>query len=170
MATTYTLIDKATVGSGGAASIEFTSIPNTYTDLIILCSLRTNAGFTADNLNIQFNGSSSSFTAKNIYATGSGTPSSSSFTSGEIAGINAANTTANTFSNTTIYIPNYASSNYKSISTDSGIENNATRGDLSMYATLWSNTAAITSVKLLSANAANFVQYSTACLYGIKNS
>ena len=164
------LIETKTVGSGGASNIEFTglgSYSSLYTDLYLVCSLRSDAAFTADNLLIQFNGSSSNFTAKNIYGTGSGTPISQSFTTGEVAGFNAANTTANTFSNTTIYIPNFSSSNYKSISTDSSVENNAARGDDSLYATLWSNTAAITSIKLVSAVAANFVQNSTVSLYGI---
>jgi hypothetical protein len=170
VATTYTLIAKTTVGAGGAANIDFTSIPSTYTDLLIQCSLRSDGAFTADNLNVQFNNSSANFTARNIYSTGANPLNSQTFTSGEVAGFNAASTTANTFSNTTIYIPNYASSRSKSISTDSSIENNASRGDDSFYATLWSSTAAITSVKLLSAAGANFVQYSSAYLYGIKNS
>ena len=41
MATTYTLISSVTVGSGGAASIEFTSIPSTYTDLVLKLSARS---------------------------------------------------------------------------------------------------------------------------------
>jgi hypothetical protein len=35
MATTYEIIASVTVGSGGAANIEFTSIPATYTDLVL---------------------------------------------------------------------------------------------------------------------------------------
>jgi hypothetical protein len=41
MATTYEIIASVTVGSGGAANIEFTSIPATYTDLVVLFSART---------------------------------------------------------------------------------------------------------------------------------
>ena len=44
MANTYTLIASSTAGSGGAAYIEFTSIPNTYTDLLVMLSLRTAGG------------------------------------------------------------------------------------------------------------------------------
>jgi hypothetical protein len=40
MANTYTLISSVTVGSGGAANIEFTSIPQTYTDLLYKISGR----------------------------------------------------------------------------------------------------------------------------------
>jgi hypothetical protein len=42
MATTYEIISSVTVGSGGAANIEFTSIPATYTDLYVLASIRSN--------------------------------------------------------------------------------------------------------------------------------
>jgi hypothetical protein len=169
MATTYKAIATVTVGSGGAANIEFTSIAADWTDLIILCSLRSNSASTADNLKIELNGSTSNFTARSIYSTSDSSPNSYSFSIGEIAGINATNTTASVFSNTTIYICNYASANNKSISTDSVAENNATRGDLSLYATLWSNSSAITSIKLVAAGG-NFIQYSTATLYGISNS
>ena len=41
MADTYTLISSVTVGAGGASSIDFTSIPATYTDLLVKFSLRT---------------------------------------------------------------------------------------------------------------------------------
>ena len=40
MAVTHNLISTITVGSGGAASIDFTSIPQTYTDLLVKISLR----------------------------------------------------------------------------------------------------------------------------------
>jgi hypothetical protein len=41
MANTYEAIATVTVGSGGATDIEFTSIPGTYTDLLIKSSLRS---------------------------------------------------------------------------------------------------------------------------------
>jgi hypothetical protein len=172
MANTFKLISKSIL-TGNQTGIEFTglgSYSSDYTDLYLLCSLRTDAAVTGDNLLIQFNTSSANFSARNIYHTGSGTPVSQSFTTGEIAGMNATGTTSNTFSNTGIYIPRFSSSYYKSISTDSVIEKNDTRGDGSIYATVWSSTAAITSLKLVSAAGANFVQHSSVYLYGIKNS
>jgi hypothetical protein len=70
-----------------------------------------------------------------------------------------------------MYIPNYAGSTNKSFSTESATENNGTGADLVMRAHLWSNTAAITSIKLFAANGSgNFGQYSTAVLYGISKS
>ena len=54
---------------------------------------------------------------------------------------------------------------------DTAIENNATAGYLGMYYITTTLTSAITSIELRDySNANNIVQYSTATLYGIKNS
>jgi len=73
--------------------------------------------------------------------------------------------TANTFASAEIYIPNYTSSNYKSLSVDFVGENNATTSYQYFTAGLFSNTSAITSLVIDGTD--NFVQYSTATLYGI---
>jgi hypothetical protein len=168
MANTYTLIASSTAGAGGVANIEFTSIPSTYTDLQILCSLDSSISAGADDIYIQFNGSASNFNWKNALGTGSSAISQNN-TNNQAGSIPAANVTASAFGSASLYIPNYAGSNYKSISSDSVVENNGTTGYQALYATLWSNTAAITSIKLLPSSG-TFLQYSTAYLYGIKNS
>jgi hypothetical protein len=172
MANTFELIASSTVGAGGAASIDFTSIPQTYTDLVVKVSARNDAATTVGGLWIQFNGSSANLSARVLYGTGSAAGSFSDTT--VFAYSDAASATANTFSNVEYYIPNYAGSNNKSLSVDSVMENNATAASSALTAGLWSNTSAITSIKLLTFNnsnsaAANFVQYSTAYLYGVKN-
>jgi hypothetical protein len=80
--------------------------------------------------------------------------------------------TASTFSNGEFYIPNYASANNKSVSFDSVTENNkATDQILALNAGLWADSAAITSIKLeVNGGTYNISQYSSATLYGIKNS
>jgi hypothetical protein len=168
MANTYTLIASSTVGSGGAANIEFTSIPGTYTDLLVLTSARsTRNSDTIDDYVIRFNDSTTSYSAKRLYGNGSSAVSDSPT---DIRGFAVAdNSTSNTFSNNTFYIPNYTSSNYKSVSIDGVNENNSSTAFLGLVAGLWSNTAAITKITLL-ANNGNLMQYSTAYLYGIKNS
>ena len=75
--------------------------------------------------------------------------------------------TASTFANVEYYFPNYTSSNFKSFSVDSVHENNVTAGFSWLGANLWSNTAPITSLSF-SLDFGNFVQYSTATLYGIR--
>jgi hypothetical protein len=164
MANTYTLISSVTLASS-QSTMTFSSIPSTYTDLKLVVSARLDAVDT-DNL-ISFNGSTTSLTSKRLVGIGSGTPSSDSPT--RYAGqVDASSYTASTFSNTEIYIPNYAGSTNKSYSVDTVVENNATGAPMALAAGLWSNTAAITSITL-TANTGNYVQYTTAYLYGVKN-
>ena len=171
MALTYVTIATVTVGSGGAANIEFTSIPATYTDLLIKASIRTTDSSVVDTVGISFNSNASNYSWRRLR--GNGTNVTSTNASGENdveTGYATADTaTASTFGNLEFYIPNYASSNYKSFSSDGVSENNATEAYTGLWASLWSNTSAITSVKLIPVTGANFKQYSTATLYGIKN-
>lgn len=166
MAVTYKLIQTITVGSGGAANIEFTSIPQTYTDLHLVIS-----GRSADTIiacQVEFNGSTSSHSGRFLEGDGS-TVYSYTTTSTIGAFITKSSDTASTFGSASIYIPNYTSSNHKSFSVDTTTENNATTAYPALFAKLWSNTSAITSI-LLKPQVANFAQYSSASLYGIKNS
>jgi hypothetical protein len=164
MANTMTLIASSTVGSGGAASIDFTSIPATYTDLKLVASTRM-AGSSANYITL--NGSSSTFTNKLLYGNG-GTAVSASPSGNRAVDQNDSSTTSSTFSNLEIYIPNYTGSNNKSFSQDGVTENNGSVAYAEMWASLWSTTSAITSLSL-TAGSSTFVQYSTAYLYGVKN-
>jgi len=167
MPNTYYLLASNTVGSGGTASITFSSIPSTYTDLVIKSSARTTSG--APVYVFQFNGSSTNWYYKSLEGYGSGAPASGG-SANAYSGVVEGSNTANTFNNNEYYIPNYAGSNYKSMSCDSVTENNGTTAYASFYANSWSNTAAIASITITPSNATNFVQYSTFYLYGIKNS
>jgi hypothetical protein len=168
---TFTKIASVTVGSGGAASIDFTSIPATYTDLVIKASLRNSASYR--QVIIKYNNSSADFTLRNILGDGS---AANSYTYAAF-GFNligyaplAGTDTASTFGNLEAYFPNYAGSTNKSTSFDAVSENNGTTAYALLQAGLWSQTAAINQLTLLPFGAVNFVQYSTATLYGIKNS
>lgn len=167
MATTFTLISSVSVGAGGAADITFSSIPSTYTDLVLCLTGRfsSGAGFSL----ISLNGSSANFSNRILEGNGS---AASSFVNGSTnyaGALDGSGDTANTFSNTQYYIPNYAGSTNKSISFEAVMENNGTTAYIDAGALLWSNTAAITSIKLATHTAANYAQYSTAYLYGVKN-
>lgn len=167
---TFTQIGSAVVvGSGGQASIDFTSIPSTYTDLQINWILRTNNDPDAGNYGlvaIAFNGSTSNITRRNILGTGSSALSQNA-TNAQIA-IDGLNNTASTFANGMIYLPNYAGSTNKSASSDNIMEQNSTAAFSALNAILWSQTAAINQITL-SAVSGSFVQYSTAYLYGVSN-
>jgi hypothetical protein len=166
MANTYTLIEAKTV-STAVASVEFTSIPATYTDILIKLSARSSRSAENDDLKLTFNSVITDRTG--LYLLGDGSSAATGTATVNAGLIDGATATASTFGNQDIYIPNYASSNFKSISVDSVTENNATGAHASFFASLWSSTSAITSI-LLAPNAGNFVQYSTFYLYGIKNS
>jgi len=168
MATTYTLIDKATVGSGGVSSVTFSSIPQTYTDLKVVISARGSTSGVDPTGYISFNGSTSTFTFKWLYGTGSAAGSTSGST-GQNWDYNGSTSTASTFGNAEIYIPNYTSSNNKSFSIDTVQENNATYGSEIMGAALWSTGSAITTIAF-SPQSGTFNEFSTFYLYGIKNS
>ncbi len=167
MPNTFELIASSTVGAGGTANITFSSIPSTFTDLIIKLSARSSDSATSAGVVMQFNGSSSSLSYRLLEGDGS-TAASYNGTTGRVGVTDAATSTASTFGSLEVYIPNYAGSTNKSSSTDSVQETNATTAYADLSANLWSNTAAITSIAL-TLQAGSFVQYSTAYLYGVKN-
>lgn len=164
-------IQTVTVGSGGAANIEFTSIPQTYTDLVVKMTARTNTANNVQSMNVEFNGSGgTAYSSRTLYALNSGTPASTSASSDskiQFAAYAAGDSvTASTFSNFEFYIPNYTSSNNKSVSADVVTENNSANNILLLTAGLWANSAAITSIKIIP-NSGSLMQYSTATLYGV---
>jgi hypothetical protein len=170
MATTYKLISSVTVGSGGAASMNFTSIPQTYTDLQMLVTMRKATSDSTD-LRITFNGVTSGYFYRHLKGNGAtvygGGQNNSSYYYIEDV-VPGSDYTANTFGSATIYIPNYTSSNAKSMSTDGVSENNSTTAFINLNSGLTNATAAITSIGINAATG-NLAQYSTAYLYGISN-
>jgi len=168
MAVTHKLIETVTVGSGGAASIVFSSIPQTYTDLQVLFSLRGDADTVVAW--VRFNGLTTNLSSRLLLGSGSAASSQSDASNIKMQGaIGASPFTASVFANSSLYIPNYAGSTNKSMSVDYVSENNATTAWMGLTAGLWSSTSAITQITLLSSSG-NLVQYSSASLYGIKNS
>lgn len=160
---TFTQIGSAvTVGSGGAASIDFTSIPSTYTDLVVKLSVRGSGLY---NVLMSINSSTTNFSYRLLEGDGASAASYNS-TTGRLG--NTVTTTASTFSSIEVYLPNYASSTNKSYSVDAVSEANATTAYADLTAGLWSNTSAITALGF-TMSTGNFVQYSTAYLYGVSN-
>ena len=169
MAANYVLLERIELNDT-AASVDFTNIPQSgYTDLKIVVSGRINAAAVDAHMYLTFNNN-----ASNAYSfkflRGNGAAASSYAETNETslnlyATVDGNSATSNTFSNAEIYIPNYTSSNYKSLSVDAVQENNATTAYQHFYAGIWNNTAAITSVKLT--GSASWLQYSTFSLYGL---
>ena len=167
MATTYTLISSVTVGATAVASMNFTSIPATYTDLKVVISARNETG-PAGNILMGFNSSTSSFV--NLFIQGDGAGVAASSVAQMIGDMDGSGETANTFNNVEVYIPNYLVSQNKQISIFGLNETNATAASMAAVASLWRNTAAITSITLDPLDgAATFQIGSSFYLYGISN-
>jgi hypothetical protein len=158
------LIQSKTLASA-AAQIEFTSIPQDATDLVIVMSLAT--ANTDVSIYIRFNGSSSGYQWKNLLGLGSGSGISqnTSTSAGQIGGMKA--TTSNTFANAQCYIPNYTGSTNKSYSADSVSEANSAAAYVFFVDGLWTGTPAITSLTLFESTGGNLLAGSTASLYKI---
>lgn len=172
MATTYEAIAKS-IATGSSTTVTFSSIPSTYTDLLISYSAR-NAN---DTIYMFFNGQTApqtTYSNTRVYGNGAtATSARDTSTNGFVRyGINYTSATANTFCNTEIYIPNYAGSSNKCFTISTVTEDNlASTGyaNVNAQASLWSNTAAITSISFIGIGG-NLVAGSSFYLYGIKNS
>ena len=175
MAVTYKKIASVTVGSGGVSAITFSSIPNTYTDLICLVSHRSSNAVSGSNqgLGMKINGVTTNRTYRRLEGYDSTGVAGDSGTGALVGLIQGASTTASTFASFEVYIPNYAGSTNKSFSAIGVTENNSASGvDQHMIAQLWSQTTAIDSIEFFNSSSGSdtFVQYSTATLYGISKS
>jgi hypothetical protein len=167
---TYTLI-SSNVLSSSAASVNFSAIPATYTDLVIRLSLRAANASVSPTVYYLFNSDTLgatgySWTRLTGNGSSAGTSRSSNFGAGAFFA-NGDSSTSDTFSSNEIYIPNYLASTYKAVSVVSATETNATAVTIATHAELYSVTTAITSIKLQAD--VNFLTGSSFYLYGISN-
>ena len=170
MANTYTLISSNVLASS-AASVTFSAIPSTYTDLVLRMSARRSNLATSGSFRMRFNGLTTSiYSFTDLTSSGSAAYSaraiSSAIAEPETVGDTA---TANTFSSHEFYIPNYTATQNKPMSAFSVAEDNATAAEMSVAAYLLSSTAAINEI-LIYPPSGNFMTGSSFYLYGIKNS
>jgi hypothetical protein len=167
---TYTLI-SSNVLTSSAASVTFSSIPATYTDLVLRASIRTDAAGTNYVLSRFNSDTAGNYSYTHLGGTGSAANS--------FSGINAtfnyyyntstAADTSNTFSSLEIYVPSYLASQNKPSSGFQTSENNATAAYIGAEANLWRSTSAITTILLSPSASANFVSGSSFYLYGISS-
>jgi type IV pilus biogenesis protein CpaD/CtpE len=161
----YELVETIEVGSGGAASIEFTSIPQTGVDLLLVASSRNTGSI--GNLKINLNNDTgANYAYLDLYGTGSSASSSSgsSFTSLLLRQGDSGDT-ANTFSNSSLYISNYTSSTAKSVSADAVSENNGSSAVMNIMAQNYATSSGVTSMQIASYVSGNLEQYSSFSLY-----
>jgi hypothetical protein len=172
MANTYTAIQTVTVASS-QNSIDFNNIPQTYSDLHILASLR-GSGYNGTDAYLRFNSVASSYSTRFIYKDGNTTVPTSGNSSAQSAMFIGFGTGTNIVSgvhaNASLYIPNYTSSQNKNVNIELAHENNNNDTWLVMVAGVWANSAAITSITLFPGSSGTWSANSSATLYGIKNS
>lgn len=157
-------IATVTVGAGGAASIDFASIPATYTDLLLVVSARVDSGATQD-MALRFNGSSIGYGDYTLMGNGSSVYNQASYTDKTmLLPVPGSLATTNLYSSTSVYIPNYLSSTNKTIH----VEGVVGSGWMGFVAGTWTSTSAITSLSIIRAYGTyNYLQNTTATLYGV---
>ena len=165
MPSTYTPIATTTLGSS-TATVTFSSIAGTYTDLVLICNIAQAAG--NNSLRIRYN-SDTGTNYSRTYLLGNGSTASSGRTSSDVSGYLSETTGSTTlefavvahimnYSNTTTYKTHISRSNRASSSVDAVVG-------------LWQSTSAITRIDLAMGGSFptnNFATGSTFTLYGIK--
>lgn len=175
MPITHILIASNTVSTTNTTLVQFSSIPNTYDDLLIKYASSMNIGSSSLDINIRFNGVTSgaySDTLIGINNTPPTAPQSVTSTnniwhrlyltsSGEDG-------TPFTFGNGEAYLSNYTSSFNKSMHSFGIVSRSNNIPRMSIGAHVFNNTSPITSISLQSGTF-NFSLGSSFFLYGIKN-
>jgi hypothetical protein len=173
----FDAIATVAVGAAGAAIIQFTSIPTTYKHLQIRWVGQTNRGtYATDNLLVRINNDSSvSYSSHELRGDGASAASfaSVSQTRQYVSGVIGTTQQANSFGAGVIDILDYTStSKNKTLNFFAGKDNNGTYAGVGGYVQVasglyYATPAAVSSVQLLGENA-NWQQFSTATLYGIR--
>ena len=163
MPETYDRIIATTLGSA-QTDVTLSSIPATYTDLVLIINAGSSAGADA---NFRLNGDSGSNYSRTLM-TGNGSTANSSRTANAVVGRLNANAYPNGGAGDTTIIGQFM--NYSNTTTNKTVISRANNAGLGtdLVVNLWRNTSAINSILILSTSAATFVAGSTFTLYGIK--
>jgi hypothetical protein len=165
---TFNIIATATVTSG-PATITFSSIPSTYTDLCILLCVRGQYGSWGGG-EVRLNGSTS---GTYIQLAGYNSTTSNGIYRADLIDeviYSISGNTTNAFGTTQIYIPNYTSSNTKFIGAETvRSDMNSNNAGQRIVAGNSNQTSAVTSITINDPTDDGFATNSTAYLYGISN-
>jgi len=167
-ASSYESIATVSVGSGGAANVEFTSIPSTFEHLQIRMIGRTTSSPFA---NVQYNSdtTASNYRSHFMYGNGSSVVATNAADKAYIAYLSVSSNQANEFGTAVTDILDYKNTNkYKTVRSLNGNDQNG-GGFVIIFSHLWMSTSAISSIKILPV-AGDFEQYTKIALYGIKGS
>jgi hypothetical protein len=172
MPVTYTHIASTTLASS-QSTVTLSSIPSTYTDLMVLCSIKGDRQVNADPLEIVLNGTASGYSYTTLLTVSGGiTPGRGSADSRiylDALVPQAFFNATNLFNNVQVYLANYAGNKNKTLNVSGGFTsvNNASQTAIMAASALSTNTSAITSITF---QGNGYVAGSSFYLYGIKNS
>jgi hypothetical protein len=174
MANTKTKINTYNVTSD-IQIVSFTSIPSTYTDLLLEANIRTSVGGGAfATVYVNFNNDYSSiysYTYLQGFSNAVYSSRSSSQGGAAVMIMNTSTATSNTFGSNQLYVTNYAGTTFKAATATTSCPTNTSNYEAWQAAMLYRSTAAVTSVYMDSYNSSiKFTAGSTFTLYGIKNS
>jgi hypothetical protein len=168
----YESISTVTVGSGGAATVSFTSIPSTYTHLQVRFLARSTFNNSGNSVNCYYILNSDTATNYSQHAMrgdgatvfASGNANQTAMYAG--AGIADAGSTASVFSGGVLDLLDYGNTNkYKTARLLNGFDRNG-GGQIVFSSGSWRSTSAVTTLTL--STDSNWAEYSSFALYGIK--
>lgn len=172
MALVMTPIYTQTVTGSSTALVQFNNIPQYFTDLYLVSSLRSSSAGGTDGCAIVLNGDFGTNYSMTVVRNNTGSANSYRFSNSGPMYYNqvpAAGLTTGAFSNDEVWIPNYTGSNFKQLISSWVSENNSTSWDsvMGQHAILWRSTAAITTLRVSTTSGSPMVANSTVSLYGI---
>lgn len=161
MAITYKLIEAQTLTTN-TATVNFTSIPQTFTDLLVKVSAKSNTTGWADII-IRFNSDSTTYLNRRIYSNAGSVGQDDSEWTNFSSVVNG----TYQFSNIDYYVPDYTSSRKTNwLVTNSNAQNHANEGFASWGTGNWDGATAVTSLQISDYNT-TMQAGSTFYLYGI---
>jgi len=164
MPITYEPIATSTLTST-AASVTFSSIPSTYTDLILVISGRVSASVGNNASGLRFNGDSGNNYSM-VRLTGDGSAASTDRTTATYAGwAFIANSTVSEVTPVVYNIQNYVNTTTNKVVLGRG---SSASSLISATASMWRNTAAITSIEVIQSST-TWIVGSTFTLFGVKS-
>ena len=159
-------IATQTVGAGGAATVTFSSIPQTYSHLQIRGFVLSGV---ADNLDMNFNGDStgSAYARHWVWGDGSSVQTTGNVNMGTAQFGFTGGNSSYPWSGVTDILE-YTNTNKNKVVRSLGGYDNSSSGRVQFQSAIWANSAAITSIVIKNDGGSNFSQYTSFALYGVK--
>lgn len=173
MAQTYTSIQSAVL-TDTTATVTFSNISQSYTDLVLKGSIRTNSSSATAYIKLNFNGDTGSNYFSSVLKNYTNTTVSRDTTvngtfvdGGGYFYINDTTQTTNQFSNFEIYLSNYSSTTLKKPFSGHSFQNNNSDHYITLAGGNYGSTTAISSILITPSSSGSFIAGTRFDLYGI---